>query len=159
MIREAARCGVDAVKFQKRDSASLFTAAGRAAPYTGANSFGRTYGEHRDALELDIEALARAKALAEELGLVFFASAWDAVSLGQLAALNVELLKICSADLVSLPLLRQAGALGMARQIEAHTFHGFEAFTVSTAIYLVLSLLISGGVTLYNRRVLRLPAH
>jgi len=47
----------------------------------------------------------------------------------------------------------------MARQIEAHTFHGFEAFTVSTAIYLVLSLLISGGVTLYNRRVLRLPAH
>jgi len=113
MIREAARCGVDAVKFQKRDSASLFTAVGRAAPYTGANSFGRTYGEHRDALELDIAALARAKALAEELGLVFFASAWDAVSLGQMAALDVELLKICSADLVSLPLLRQAGALGL----------------------------------------------
>lgn len=42
-----------------------------------------------------------------------------------------------------------------ARQIEAHTFHGFEAFTVSTCIYLAISLIISLGVTFYSRRVLR----
>ena len=42
----------------------------------------------------------------------------------------------------------------MARQIEAHTFHGFEAFTVSTLIYLTISLVVSFGVNLYNRRVL-----
>jgi len=42
----------------------------------------------------------------------------------------------------------------MARQIEAHTFHGFEAFTVSTLIYLTISLIVSLGVNLYNRRVL-----
>jgi sialic acid synthase len=112
MIREAARCGADAIKFQKRDSESLLTTEGRNAPYNGKNSFGRTYGEHRDALELDIEEMARAKALAEELGLVFFASTWDAVSLRQMEELDVELLKISSADLVSLPLLRQAGAMG-----------------------------------------------
>jgi polar amino acid transport system permease protein len=46
----------------------------------------------------------------------------------------------------------------MARQIEAHTFHGFEAFTVSTAIYLALSLVVSGGIAFYNRRVLHTPA-
>lgn len=47
----------------------------------------------------------------------------------------------------------------MARQIEAHTFHGFEAFTVSTLLYLAISLIVSLGVNLYNRRVLRQPAH
>ena len=46
----------------------------------------------------------------------------------------------------------------MARQIEAHTFHGFEAFTVSTAIYLSLSLIVSCGINIYNRRVLHAPA-
>lgn len=112
MVREAARCGADAIKFQKRHTESLLTAEGRAAPYNGANSFGRTYGEHREALELSIEEMVQCKALAEELGLVFFASTWDAVSLSQMEALGVELLKISSADLVSLPLLRQAGAMG-----------------------------------------------
>lgn len=47
----------------------------------------------------------------------------------------------------------------MARQIEAHTFHGFEAFTVSTLLYLAISLIVSLGVNWYNRRVLRMPAH
>jgi polar amino acid transport system permease protein len=47
----------------------------------------------------------------------------------------------------------------MARQIEAHTFHGFEAFTVSTLIYLAISLIVSLGVNIYNRRVLHAPAH
>ncbi len=44
----------------------------------------------------------------------------------------------------------------MARQVEAHTFHGFEAFTVSTLIYLSLSLLVSFLITQYNRRFLRI---
>lgn len=113
MIREAARCGVDAIKFQKRHSESLLTTEGRNAPYNGKNSFGRTYGEHREALELSIEEMAQAKALAEELGLVFFASTWDAVSLAQMETMGVELLKFSSADLVTLPLLRQAGATGI----------------------------------------------
>jgi polar amino acid transport system permease protein len=47
----------------------------------------------------------------------------------------------------------------MARQIEAHTFHGFEAFTVSTLLYLSISLVVSLGVNLYNQRVRRAPGH
>ncbi|GAB6037099.1 amino acid ABC transporter permease [Fundidesulfovibrio butyratiphilus] len=42
----------------------------------------------------------------------------------------------------------------MARQIESYTFHGFEAFTVATAIYLVISIIVSAGIQIYNRRVL-----
>lgn len=44
----------------------------------------------------------------------------------------------------------------MARQVEAHTFHGFEAFTVSTLMYLSLSLLISLAINQYNKRCLRI---
>lgn len=113
MIRQAARCGVDAVKMQKRDTQALLTREGYAAPYRGPNSFGLTYGEHRDALELNLEEMSRVKALAEELGLVFFASAWDAASMRQMAELGLELIKIPSADLCCIPLLRQAAGLGV----------------------------------------------
>jgi polar amino acid transport system permease protein len=46
-----------------------------------------------------------------------------------------------------------------ARQVESFTFHGFEAFTVATLIYLAVSLAVSGGITLYNKRCLRQPSH
>ncbi|MDD4952503.1 MAG: N-acetylneuraminate synthase family protein, partial [Desulfovibrionaceae bacterium] len=113
MVAEAARAGADAVKFQKREVTALLTRAGREAPYTGKNSFGPTYGAHRAALELDMDDMARLKEYAESLGLVFFASAWDAPSLDQIVDLGVELLKICSADLVNVPLLRRYAETGI----------------------------------------------
>ncbi|MBU1229832.1 MAG: N-acetylneuraminate synthase family protein [Proteobacteria bacterium] len=110
MVEEAAKAGVQAVKFQKRHMESLLTRVGREAPYGGANSFGPTYGEHRQALELSVEDMAELKALSESLGLVFFASAWDEVSLDEMLGLDVEMLKVCSADLVNVPLLRRVAA-------------------------------------------------
>ncbi|GFK95407.1 N,N'-diacetyllegionaminic acid synthase [Fundidesulfovibrio magnetotacticus] len=113
MVEEAARAGAGAVKFQKRDMNAMFTDEGLQMPYSGPNSFGRTYGEHRLALEISLDDMAQLKALAESLGMVFFASAWDQVSLAEMEALGVEMLKISSADLVNVPLLRQAGATGL----------------------------------------------
>ncbi|ADU63964.1 MAG: N-acetylneuraminate synthase family protein [Pseudodesulfovibrio sp.] len=113
MIDEAAAAGVQGVKFQKRDMEALLTREGRAAPYTGCNSFGPTYGEHRNALELSIEQMGQLKEYSESLGLVFFASAWDEPSLRQVLGLDVELLKICSADLVNVPLVRKYAATGI----------------------------------------------
>ena len=84
MVYAVAECGADAVKFQKRHTPSLLTREGIQAPYSGPNSFGSTYGAHRDALELDIEEMVQLKDLSERLGLTFFASAWDMVSLRQL---------------------------------------------------------------------------
>ncbi|MDQ7031169.1 MAG: amino acid ABC transporter permease [Desulfonauticus sp.] len=43
----------------------------------------------------------------------------------------------------------------MARQIESYTFHGFEAFTVVTLIYIAISLSISLLINLYNKYFLR----
>ncbi len=105
MIDKAAQAGAHAVKFQKRCTEALLTREGRAAPYTGCNSFGSTYGEHRDALELAIEQMRELKEYSEALNLVFFASAWDEPSLKQILDLDVELLKISSAELVNLPLV------------------------------------------------------
>lgn len=112
MVHAAAEAGVDAVKLQKRNVEALFTRDGREAPYSGKNSFGSTYGEHRQALELDLDAMAEIKSLAEKLGLVFFASAWDPVSTGEMLDLGMELFKVCSADLVNIPLLREVGETG-----------------------------------------------
>lgn len=113
MVRAAAAAGADAVKFQKRNMDSLFTRAGREAPYGGLHSFGRTYGEHRQALELPMEAMAELKTLSESLGLVFFASAWDLPSAREMLDLGMELFKLCSADVVNLPLLRMVGESGV----------------------------------------------
>ncbi len=113
MVEEAAKAGVQAVKFQKRHMESLLTRAGREAPYTGANSFGPTYGEHRMALELSAVQMAELKDLAESLGLVFFVSAWDEVSLEEMFSLGLELIKICSADVVNVPLVRRVAESGL----------------------------------------------
>lgn len=43
----------------------------------------------------------------------------------------------------------------MARQIESYSFRGFEAFTVSTLIYLFISLLVSFAITQYNKHFMR----
>ncbi|XPV75924.1 MAG: N-acetylneuraminate synthase family protein [Desulfovibrio sp.] len=113
MIDRAAEAGAQGVKFQKRDMDALLTTAGRAAPYTGKNSFGTTYGEHRLALELSIDEMADLKEYSEKQGLVFFASAWDMPSLEQILELDVELCKVASADLVNVPLLRRHAQSGI----------------------------------------------
>src|SRR5581483_6977487 len=64
LFRAARDCGVDAVKLQKRDNRSLFTRAAFDAPYDNENSFGPTYGLHREALELDRDAYAELQAYA-----------------------------------------------------------------------------------------------
>jgi len=41
-----------------------------------------------------------------------------------------------------------------ARQVESYTFKGIEAFTAATLVYLAVSLLITGLVTIYSKKVL-----
>src|SRR6201997_5204062 len=55
LIRSAHEWGVNAVKLQKRSNRTLYTRAYYDQPYDNEFSFGRTYGEHREALELDAD--------------------------------------------------------------------------------------------------------
>jgi sialic acid synthase len=107
----AKECGVQAVKLQKRDNRSLYTAAMYNRPYEHENSFGRTYGEHREVLEFERQEYLELQACARELGLTFFATAFDAPSADFLAGLDMPAYKIASGDLRNLPLLRHVARL------------------------------------------------
>src|SRR5688572_10884289 len=65
LVEEIALCGVDAVKFCKRDLSSELTEETFHRPYSGSNSFGATYGEHRKTLELSAEQHRELKQLAQ----------------------------------------------------------------------------------------------
>lgn len=106
LFQRAKECGVDAVKLQKRDNASLYTADMYNRPYDHENSFGRTYGEHRESLEFGRREYVELQRYARELGLTFFATAFDIPSADFLDDLNTPAYKLASGDLRNLPLLR-----------------------------------------------------
>jgi N-acetylneuraminate synthase/sialic acid synthase len=112
LFAKAKECGVDAVKLQKRDNRSLFTTAMYNKPYDHENSFGRTYGEHREFLEFGREEYIELQRYAGELGLGFFASAFDVPSADFLAGIGVPAFKIASGDLKNLPLLKHVARYG-----------------------------------------------
>ncbi len=105
LIRAASIAGASAVKFQKRDNRSLFTPAMYDEPYNSENSFGNSYGLHRDALELGFEEYKTCITEAQKMGITFFATAFDFKSADFLQSLNMPLYKIASGDLTNLPLL------------------------------------------------------
>ena len=112
LIRAAAECGVDAVKLQKRDNRTLYTRELYGAAYDNENSFGATYGEHREALELSAEEWRSLAAVARDAGVMLFGTAFDEPSADLLAEIDVPAFKISSADLVNTPLLRHVAAYG-----------------------------------------------
>jgi N-acetylneuraminate synthase/sialic acid synthase len=82
-------------------------------PYAGRNSFGATYGEHREALEFGEDEYRRLAELARELNIHFFATAFDAPSVDFLVKLGVPAIKIASGDLTNTPLLGYAAQTGI----------------------------------------------
>lgn len=114
MVDAAADAGVNAVKLQKRDNRTLYTPAAFDAPYNSPHAYGRTYGEHREALELTIEQHAVVAWHARERGLHFICTPFDAVSAAALHGLPAEpdAYKIASADLINIPLIQQVASYG-----------------------------------------------
>ena len=112
MIRVAHGCGVQAVKLQKRDNRALFTQAFYDQPYNSENAFGATYGEHREFLEFGRDEYLELQELSAELGVLFFATAFDVPSADFLADLDVPAFKIASGDLTNIPLLRHVASIG-----------------------------------------------
>jgi sialic acid synthase len=91
-------CNADAVKFQKRNNRELLTEEQYNAPHPNpANSYGDTYGAHREYLEFDLEQNRELKEYCEEMGIVYSTSVWDLTSAKEVASLNPEFIKIPSA--------------------------------------------------------------
>jgi N-acetylneuraminate synthase/sialic acid synthase len=112
LFQAAAECGVAAGKLQKRDNRTLYTREMYDKPYDNENSFGATYGEHREALEFGKAEYVELHAEASRLGMAFFSTAFDVKSADFLAELNTPAYKIASGDLKNVPLLRHVARLG-----------------------------------------------
>lgn len=102
----AKKCNATAVKFQKRNNHESLTEEQRNAPHPHPeNSYGNTYGEHRDYLEFTIDQHKELKEYCDELGIIYSASVWDLTSAKEIASLNPSYIKIPSAQNNNVPML------------------------------------------------------
>jgi len=99
MIKVAAQfCDVDVAKFQKRTNKELLSEEEYHSPHPNPiNSYGDTYGAHREFLEFSIEQHKKLKAACEEWGIAYSTSVWDLTSAKEITSLNPVLIKIPSA--------------------------------------------------------------
>lgn len=99
LIETAAHfCRVDAIKFQKRCPKELLTPEQYNAPHPNPiNSYGDTYGAHREFLEFTVDQHAQLKEWCEKAGITYSTSVWDMTSAKEIASLDPEFIKIPSA--------------------------------------------------------------
>ena len=105
LIQKAKECGASAVKLQKRNISRILTKEGLEMRYENQNSFGKTYGEHKKALELSNADYEELNIFCNDIDIIFCASGWDEESIDFLDILGVPFFKMTSADLTNLPLL------------------------------------------------------
>merc|ERR1712070_567960 len=97
LLTLAHQAGADYGKFQKRNPKELLTPEQYAAPHPNPrNSYGDTYGAHREYLELTIDQHAELKAHCDEIGLGYSCSVWDKTSAKELVSINPDLIKVGS---------------------------------------------------------------
>ncbi|MEC1305748.1 MULTISPECIES: N-acetylneuraminate synthase family protein [Lysinibacillus] len=98
LIKEAKRCGANVAKFQKRNNKELLSKEQYNAPHPNpSNSYGITYGEHREFLEFTLEQHMELKEYCHKIGIIYSTSVWDITSAKEISSLNPEFIKIPSA--------------------------------------------------------------
>ena len=107
LIKKAKECGVDAVKFQVKDIESSFSKELLDRPYENENSFGRTYREHKEALEFSKDELTKIYDYAKELEIICFSTPFDIKSVKLLEDLNNPIYKISSFHVTDLGLIEE----------------------------------------------------
>jgi sialic acid synthase len=91
-------CKVNHVKFQKRENREVLTPEEYNSPHPNpVNSYGETYGEHREFLEFSLEQHKMLDQYCEERGMVYSCSVWDMISMKEIVSLEPEFIKIPSA--------------------------------------------------------------
>lgn len=107
ILTAATYCKVDVVKFQKRCNKELLTEEEYNAPHPNpANSYGATYGEHREFLEFTLEQHRQLQHWCKEYGVEYSTSVWDVTSAKEITSLQPKLIKIPSACNLNKPMLQ-----------------------------------------------------
>jgi len=96
---------MDAVKMTKRDLKQELSKSQMLREYNNNNSFGKTYGEHRDFLELTDEEHFEVYQYAKSKGLDFIETLCATGCLSMLRLFTPDKLKVASRDLTNIPLL------------------------------------------------------
>ena len=100
----AKKSGASAVKLQKRDNKELYTDKFYNQSYDHKNSYGSTYGKHRDFLEFSYSQYMELKKFAKKININFICTPFDESSVDFLEKVNLDGYKIASADLINTPL-------------------------------------------------------
>lgn len=99
ILTAAVYCKADYVKFQKRNNRELLPADQYDAPHPNpANSYGPTYGAHREFLEFSPEQHRELIAFCADHNIGYSTSVWDVTSAREMAALGPAFLKVPSAS-------------------------------------------------------------
>jgi len=104
MFSEAKKAGADAVKLQKRSNKNLYTKDMYDQIYDHPNSYGKTYGIHRDFLEFNKGQYIELIKFAQKLKIEFLCTPFDFESVDFLESVKIKAYKIASADLINTPL-------------------------------------------------------
>ena len=95
LIDLAKDSGADVVKFQKRHSRELLSQEQYDSPHPSPyNSYGKTYGEHRESLELKPEWFPILKDACSKYNVKFMSTPFDEQAVDELVDLGVKRLKI-----------------------------------------------------------------
>ena len=94
IMTAATYCKVDVVKFQKRCNKELLTPEEYNAPHPHPeNSYGPTYGAHREFLEFTLDQHKQLQAWCNEYGVEYSTSVWDVTSAKEITTLQPKLIK------------------------------------------------------------------
>lgn len=98
LIDLAKQAGAKYVKFQKRNNKELLTEEQYNAPHPNPhNSYGDTYGAHREYLEFNVAQNKELKEYCDKINIVYSTSVWDVTSAKQMISFNPQFLKVPSA--------------------------------------------------------------
>lgn len=108
LIDYASMAGCSAVKIAKRDMSSELTDEAYDRLYNNRNAFAKTYGKHREYLELSLEDHKFLKKYTNNRNMDYLLSVCDIPSLEVAIALDCPLIKIPSKEINNIPLLERA---------------------------------------------------
>ncbi len=90
-------CNANIVKFQKRNIKELLTEKEYDSPHpVTENSYGKTYGEHREFLEFSTDQHVWLKNYCDEIGIDYSCSVWDLTSAKDICNLKPSIIKVPS---------------------------------------------------------------
>ncbi len=112
LFLKAKNSGANAVKLQKRENKKLFTKNFYNSIYDNRNSYGKTYGEHRERLEFGSNEYEELFKYSKELGITMFSTPFDIYSLEFLEKFDCPFYKVASSDITFLELIKKISETG-----------------------------------------------